>query len=240
MAIIKFKMKRRISLVATIVLCSLFTQAQETETTMKTSGGTTFGIRGGVNFQTIAGKDQNDDKFTNDLLVGYAAGVTVDIPMAPDFYIQSGLLFATKGAKKTDVIGGQDYTTTTKISYVELPVNLLYKPMLGSGHLLLGFGPYVALGVGGKVKYKGTGVDQTENIKFENEVKLTDPNDVTYFKPVDVGANMLAGYEFSNKLSFQLNAQLGLVKINPKYEGSLNDKTSAKNVGFGFSLGYKF
>jgi len=51
---------------------------------------------------------------------------------------------------------------------------------------------------------------------------------------------MLVGYEFANKVSFQLNTQLGLTKINPEYEGEANDKTSAKNTGFGFSLGYRF
>jgi hypothetical protein len=57
---------------------------------------------------------------------------------------------------------------------------------------------------------------------------------------MDAGANFLFGYEFANKVSFQLNAQLGLLKINPEYEGTTNDQTSAKNTGFGFSIGYKF
>ena len=112
--------------------------------------------------------------------------------------------------------------------------------MLGTGHLLLGIGPYVALGVGGKVKFDGGGSSQSADIKFKNTVKADDPDDVVLFKPVDAGANMLAGYEFNNKVSFQLNVQLGLTKINPEYEGDNNDKTSAKNTGFGFSLGYRF
>jgi hypothetical protein len=37
-----------------------------------------------------------------------------------------------------------------------------------------------------------------------------------------------------------LNTQLGLTKINSEYEGASNDKTSAKNTGFGFSLGFRF
>ena len=48
---------------------------------------------------------------------------------------------------------------------------------------------------------------------------------------MDAGANMMAGYEFGNRVSVQLNTQLGLTKINPEYEGSPNDKTSAKNTG---------
>jgi hypothetical protein len=63
---------------------------------------------------------------------------------------------------------------------------------------------------------------------------------VLYIKPVDAGANLLFGYEFSNKLSFQVNAQLGLTKINPQYDGVTNDKRSAKNTGFGLSAGYRF
>jgi hypothetical protein len=57
-------------------------------------------------------------------------------------------------------------------------------------------------------------------------------------KRFDAGGNLLAGYEFANKLSFQLNAQLGLVNINPEISGS--DKTKYRNTGFGVSLGYRF
>ena len=110
--------------------------------------------------------------------------------------------------------------STVNLSYLELPLNLIYKPALGTGHLLLGFGPYVALGVGGKVKYEDGGSSQQQDVKFKNEVKASDAIDVAYFKPLDAGANFLVGYEFNNKLSFQLNTQLGLTKINPEYEGA--------------------
>ena len=69
---------------------------------------------------------------------------------------------------------------------------------------------------------------------------ITDPDNVVYLRPLDAGANFLVGYEFGNRVSFQLNTQLGLTKINPEYEGASNDKTSAKNTGFGFSLGFRF
>ncbi|HEX2533115.1 MAG TPA: PorT family protein, partial [Chitinophagaceae bacterium] len=55
-------------------------------------------------------------------------------------------------------------------------------------------------------------------------------------KRFDAGGNLLAGYEFANRLSFQLNAQLGLVDINPK----MNDESKWRNTGFGVSLGYRF
>ena len=230
-------MKKRISLILVMALGSLFSQAQQT---VKNSGGTSFGLRAGVNFQNITGKDEDGNKLENDLLTGFNIGINAEIPLAPQFYLQPGLLFTTKGAKSEDLILGQTIKGKINIYYVEFPLNFLYKPMLGQGRLLMGFGPYVALGVGGKVTYEGGGSSLSEDIEFKKNVKLSDPDDVFYVRPMDAGANLLFGYQFANKVSVQLNAQLGLTKINPEYEGESNDRTEAKNTGFGISLGYCF
>ncbi len=230
-------MKKRISLILVMALGSIFSQAQQT---VKNSGGTSFGLRAGVNFQNITGKDEDGNKLENDLLTGFNVGINAEIPLAPQFYLQPGLLFTTKGAKSEDLILGQTIKGKINIYYVELPLNFLYKPMLGQGRLLMGFGPYVALGVGGKVTYEGGGSSLSEDIEFKKNVKLSDPDDVFYVRPMDAGANLLFGYQFANKVSIQLNAQLGLTKINPEYEGASNDRTDAKNTGFGVSLGYRF
>ena len=230
-------MKKRISLILVMALGSLFSQAQQT---VKNSGGTSFGLRAGVNFQNITGKDEDGNKLENDLLTGFNIGINAEIPLAPQFYFQPGLLFTTKGAKSEDLILGQTIKGKINISYVEMPLNFLYKPMLGQGRLLMGFGPYVALGVGGKATYEGGGSSLSEDIEFKKTVKLSDPDDVFYVRPMDAGANLLFGYQFANKVSIQLNAQLGLTKINPEYEGASNDRTDAKNTGFGVSLGYRF
>ena len=92
----------------------------------------------------------------------------------------------------------------------------------------MGFGPYVAYGVGGKVENAGIEND----VKFEKEAG--NAANTVYFKPFDAGANILFGYEFSNKLSAQLNAQLGLVNIN-----AYDNDAKLKNTGFGVSLGYR-
>lgn len=229
-------MKRKISLIAAIVLTTFSLQAQHKVNLNSTS----FGLRGGVNFQNINGKDENGDKLENDMLTGFNFGINAEIPVGVDFYFQPGLLYTIKGAKSKDVIFGQTINGKVRISYVELPLNFLYKPVLGKGHLLLGFGPYVALGISGKETYEGGGSSLTSDIKFKNKVMNTDSDDFAYIRPLEAGANLLAGYEFSNRVSFQLNTQLGLTKINPEYEGAPDDKTSAKNTGFGFSLGFRF
>jgi Outer membrane protein beta-barrel domain len=226
--------KKSIILVLFIVSISFIAQAQS-------GGHLSFGLRGGINFQNINGKDDNGDKMSNMIVPKFHIGANVEIPIATDFYVQPGLMFITKGAKdKTDATGfSPAETDKINISYIELPINLLYKPVLGRGKLLLGFGPYIGYGIGGKLKRETSVETITEDVKFKNNVKLTDPDDKFYVKPIDAGANILFGYELSNKLSAQLNAQLGLTKINPSSEGSTN-KASAKNTGFGLSIGYRF
>lgn len=202
--------------------------------------GTSFGLRAGVNFQNITGKDASGDKLNNNLSTRFHVGVQADIPIAPQFYFQPGLLFSTKGAKSETIILEQTVTTDVNIAYVELPLNFLFKPALGNGHLLLGVGPYLAYGVGGKAKYKAGGVSDTQDVKFDNKVTLVEASQDFYVRPFDAGANLFVGYQFANGLFFQLNTQLGLLNIAPEYEGVPNDDSAYQNTGFGLSAGYGF
>jgi len=188
---------------------------------------TTFGVHAGVNFQNINGKDFLGDKLENGLAIGYNAGVNAQIPLAPEFYFQPGLMFSLKGSN-LDMTGFDD---EVRLGYIEVPLNLLFKPLVGTGHLLLGFGPYVAYGV--------TSGKEKDDVKYQSSVSLTDdPTDV-YLKKFDAGANLFFGYELANNLSFQVNTQLGLLNILSDYPVQ-NSKTNFKNTGFGLSLGYRF
>jgi hypothetical protein len=204
-----------------------------------------FGILGGVNFQNINGKDNNGNKLQNGLLTGFHAGVNVNIPVAPDFYFQPGLLFSVKGAKNdffsppTKASG--DLVTTTKLSYIEMPLNLLYRPQLGEGYIFLGFGPYIAFGIGGKENSEFGSISYKRDVKFKNTVtNLADLLGNAYYRPLDAGANIFFGYELSMGVFLQLNAQLGLLKINPEYSWAADSKASYKNTGYGLSIGYRF
>ncbi|RYY54808.1 MAG: PorT family protein [Chitinophagaceae bacterium] len=189
---------------------------------------TTFGIRGGVNMFNLNGDNADGSDLDNKLKVGFNAGFNAEIPVGTDFYLQPGVLFSQKGAKFGD-------DGKLNLSYVEVPVNFLYKPELGAGKMLLGFGPYFGVAVGGS--YKVDGVDGDVDIEFENDATLlTAPYTL---KRYDAGGNLLVGYEFANKLSFQLNAQLGMLNIAPKINGEETDY-KVKNTGFGLSLGYRF
>jgi hypothetical protein len=205
-----------------------------------------FGVIGGVNFQNITGKNASGDKVDNGLLVGFHAGLNASIPIAPDFYFQPGLLYSMKGARSNffvlpDKSASNDYNTVTRISYIEMPLNLLFRPQFADGHILLGFGPYVAFGIGGKQKFDADPIFYEQKIRFKNKITSSEAWDVdyAYYRPFDAGANIFAGYEFNTGLFFRLNAQLGLLRINPDIEGSDN-AASFKNTGFGLSAGFNF
>jgi hypothetical protein len=193
---------------------------------------TAFGIRAGVNFQNINGEDASGEDWDYKLKTGFHVGVDVDIPIAQDFYIRPGVLFTTKGAKL------DDDETKINLSYIEVPIGFAYKPMLGTGRLILGIGPYVAFAVGGKIKND----DAEEDIEFENEISPTQAiSGPPYLKSLDFGGNLFFGYEFSQHFFAQINAQLGMSNIMPKIEGvDDDDRGKAKNTGFGVSLGYRF
>ncbi|MBK8703079.1 MAG: PorT family protein [Saprospiraceae bacterium] len=201
-----------------------------------TNAQTSFAILGGVNLQNLNGKDYEGDKLENDLIIGFHAGLNAQIPIATDFYFQPGLLFSTKGAKNEF---GQ-ITSTFKLSYIELPLNLVYKPALGSGYIMLGFGPYVGYGITGKSIVEGSGNKIESDIEFTNTIEATDPIATTYFKALDAGANFFFGYEMAMGVFVQLNAQLGLIKINPEDKRIPEGDTAVKNTGFGLSVGYRF
>lgn len=198
-----------------------------------------LGIRGGVNFQNINGKDALDDQLENDIIAGYHIGVMGEAELVPAFYFQSGLLFSTKGAKSTDAFIGQSITSTVRTGYLEVPLHFMFKPALGNGHLILGFGPYLGFGLNGKAKIESGGNSTDWDVSFQKTVSASDNDETFYMKRFDAGGNLFFGYEFAGGLSFQLNTQLGMVKINPEYEG-FNDKSKWYNTGFGLSAMYRF
>lgn len=193
-------------------------------------------VLGGINLQNQNGKAFNGDKLTNELLLGYHAGVNVQIPIVPEFYFQPGLMFLINGSKNSS----SESTSTTKLSYLQLPLNFVYKGMLGNGYVMLGFGPYVGYAIGGKVVTEGSSVTLEQKIEFKNVVKDGDPLTVPYYKAFDAGGNIFAGYEMANGIFAQLDTQFGMIKTNSEYSQFPDDKSSVKNTGFGLSLGYRF
>jgi hypothetical protein len=127
------------------ILAAFFTTTIFAQSMVRTTDRASFGIRAGVNLQNINGKDAAGNDLKNDLLTGFNAGINAEVPIGDGFYVQPGVLYSTKGAEDAN-------NNKIKLSYIEVPVNFVYKPILGSGNMLLGFGPYVGFGINGKLK----------------------------------------------------------------------------------------
>ncbi|MDB5207605.1 MAG: hypothetical protein JWR72_2680 [Flavisolibacter sp.] len=224
---------KKIVLTASVVSALILNaSAQSTVSMVRTAPKTTFGIHGGVNFFNITGKSADGGDVSNDVVTGFSGGVNAEIPLGAGAYLQPGVDFTRKGAEN-----GNNKVT---LNYIDIPVTFIYKPILGRGNLVLGAGPYVGIGVGGKSKFSNSGNTAAieQDVVFTNDYNTNTPS-VPQFSKLDAGANFLAGYEFANKVSLNLKAQLGLKKINPETNNS-NDETSLKNTGFGLSVGYRF
>lgn len=213
---------------AVVSVAALTAKAQDKK---ENSSAVSFGVRAGISFQNINGRDAGDNKLENKLVPRFQGGVNVELPLADDFYLQPGLLFAAKG---TEFKGSN---TNLNLSYIEVPVNFLFKPTLGSQKLIMGLGPYVGFGIAGSTKSEN---GNRSSVKFKNSVTLGEALADPYYRSMDAGANLLFGVEFTSHLSVQLNAQLGLAKINPDIEGFNDNRTIYRNTGFGLSVGYRF
>lgn len=197
-------------------------------------GGSTLfaqglGLRAGLNFQNLTG----DEVFFEDakMTPRFNIGVDYEIAVAPDFYFAPGLFFATKGTKLEE----DDSELKFALNYLEVPLNLVYKPVLGAGNLIVAFGPYVGYGLGGKMKAEGSsGMGPIElSGSYEEDIAFGSDEEEDDFKALDMGANLSFGYMFGAGLSLQFNTQLGLVNIS-------HGDDAIKNTGFGLSLGYRF
>ena len=217
-------MKTRMFVTALAILSSTVLFAQKMT---HDEGRTTFGVRGGVNFYTITGKNEGGTKLDNNIKTGFNVGVNAEVPLGSGSYLQPGVLYSQKGADFTN-------SNSLKLTYIEIPVNYIYKPVLGNGRMLLGFGPYVGFGLGGKLKNSN---DEETDVEFTKtyDAAIAKPQ----YKGIDYGANLLAGYELAKNISFQINAQLGLAELTPKNYPSAG-KTKQNNTGFGVSVGYRF
>lgn len=203
------------------------------------SDGVSLRLHSGLNAQTFYGTNTTDDKLNLNFVPRFNVGLMVDFRLVSELYIKSGLLFTTKGAKSKNQFPGVDMGVEYNVAYIELPMNILYKAPLQSGHILLGFGPYLSYGIVGSVEYGISTTTVKENIEFSNEYESLNINELNKLDPFDYGGNIIVGYELKNGVSWQLNTQQGLKKINAENK-LLPSKIIIKNRGYGISIEYKF
>jgi len=153
-------------------------------------------------------------------LIGFHAGMLLEIPLAGNLYMQPAILFSAKGSKYS--LMQEEFQASP--SYIEIPVNVVYKFDLGAAKLFLNVGPYAAYGILGKYDFDGETVDIVFGTSEDDDMK-----------PLDYGLNVGAGVEISN-IIISANYGLGLANLSPI---TANDE-EMKNKVIGISLAYLF
>lgn len=152
----------------------------------------------------------NLTKSEMDAKVGYTLGVGIDLPVATSFSVQSGLMFTGKGAKKGDL--------KATPCYLDIPILAAYKmPIADDVNFVVNAGPYIGIGLGGKVKY-----DDLKSDYFGDDGA----------KRFDLGLQYGVGAEFGDHILLNLSGQYGFI--------SPFEDSDEKNLGFFLTVGYRF
>ncbi len=238
---------------------------------------TTFSIGprlgGNLNMATYTGIDQisansPDYSYSRSSSVGYQVGVMASLNSG-HLAFQPSLILSSKGLKQkassTDDLMGTPLVATavftTRVNYLELPLNVVYSVGDDGQGLQLFAGPYLAFGVGGQADYSVNASIGGQSILSENGGKgyefgdvfvESDPNGtsmaaVTFdarTRRFDAGLNVGVGYRVG-PVQAQLGYGLGLLNAQPNYPASsatttYPDNTTGYNRSVQLSVAYLF
>jgi hypothetical protein len=204
----------------------------------------------GLNISSISGAANT---YTN--RSGPRFGLSADVKIADNLYLQPGLFYSSKGGHTTnetnqnlsqlaglsglgnilDSLGNiSQFTTLTatenitySINYLQLPVMVVYKFKAGnSGNFFAGVGPYVSWAMDGNYKRSLVSGIAGQSITTNESRAIEKGKDIN---AIDFGLNVNAGY-IHNSGFF----------CRGFYEMGITDNGVGKNVSFGLSMGYYF
>ena len=209
-------MKKLFTLAICLFATSLAANAQSSTSPIR------FGVKGGPSFSNII-KDDGNNNFKTDYLVGFNAGVTVDIKLLPNLAFTPELLYATKGYKLENKTLGTKFTQTTH--FIDLP--LLASIKLTEG-LNVVVGPQVSFLMSTHNKFE-TGFGTVEEKQVEDESDR--------FKKSLLGGVIGARFDVNKQIGVFGRYSLDFQKNN---ENGSTTTPEYKNQGFQVGLGVKF
>lgn len=179
----------------------------------------TWSMELGLGMSTWMGKDANG----SNPLFNSKVGVGIDVPLTGLVSFQTGLSWVSKGASYKE--NGTDITVDQ--NYFEMP--LLAAFHVGTAckfDMVFTAGPYLALGVNGKVSHEID--DVTTSWGTFDDVKAQSWNGLKRF---DAGLQGGVALDFP-KWTVGLDGEFGLCKIA--------SGAAPRNLAFFFTVGYKF
>jgi hypothetical protein len=186
---------------------------------------TAIGIQAGSTFASYKATLDNVS-ITSKTKVGFTAGLTLSAPLGKSFSFRPELNFVQKGGKYSE----EGYSDKVMLNYIELPLNFVYNTSSSRRGFFIGAGPALNLGVSGKDKWNDGSESGEDDIKFGSDGDYD-------FQALEIGLNVLAGYQFSGGFFIAANYSAGLNNISLENPG---EDTKYHNRYFGIRIGYMF
>jgi hypothetical protein len=193
-----------------------------------------FGFNAGISLANMEYK-AGDEKDKTDYRVGLNMGVVIDIPVGSNLSIQPGINFIQKGVKEKETDENFIAEMSTRINYLEVPLNLIYKAPLKKGHFFFGAGPSAAYALNGKAEYKYTDTDLNETETEEEKFNFGNKDDDD-LKAFELGLNIVGGFQLKSGIIIAINYNRSINNLLP---GNV-ENASLRNSYFGFKIGYMF
>lgn len=227
---------KKLFLTIACAVCALAVSAQRASSssssffsTEKADQPITIGVRAGMNFSNFTGDiDDLDSR------IGFNAGVVVDFPLMQSLYLQSGLFVTQKGAKYEE----DGVEIKANPLYIQIPVLASYRYNFSDAtQLQVNFGPYLAYGISGKLKF------EVEDMVKDEIDFFGDDDDQFGGKRFEVGLQVGAGVTI-NKFYIGCAYEFGLTNaFDSKWDTDEDyDPISfkGKNSNFMINVGYNF
>jgi hypothetical protein len=203
--------------------------AKDAEEGKQHKGSVSFAPEIGINLNgTIRNQSQNG------LKNGFHLGGIANICLGDHFALQPGVMFIKKGyeTNHTFSTGHADgnITQTVALSYIEMPLNLVYK--FGDwkdGRFIAGGGPYISY-LAHSYQHTSTVITaEYEGNTGNNTAPDATPKGTTDLRKLDLGLNAFIGCEMPGGFYMKGGVDLGLIGTQ---------KNANNNLGVIMSIGY--
>ena len=201
-------------------------------------------IRGGANLAHVTATNLDVKP-----VISFQFGFIGNVPITPNIAFQPGLIFTGKGTKSQsgNTSDGTYYQATSNPYYVEILTNLVFKTgSAGYTRFFAGAGPYLGIGVAGKVKnigkLMGSPFQNEKAIEWSNDDPSTLNNEggggFGIMKRFDYGLNATAGIETLYAV-ISANYGFGLAPLQNVTNSSADDKSKHRvlSLTVGIRLG---
>lgn len=194
-----------------------------------------LGVKGGFEMAKFFDKGSDQQYFSISNINTVQLGIIAEKDMSDYFFFQSGIGYIQKGGFKQFTGQANSGTTSTlKVNYIQVPVNIIYKESINKhikGMVSAGF--YGAAGVSGTEK----GYDQTmtgttnidRKVQFSNAADYV--NNATVVKPLDFGYALSAGIEYK-KFQFTVDFSRGFKSIYPFGTTNFSNQTLGAEIAY--------